>query len=688
MKKQLLFVFCWMLMLTGMKAQENSTFKTGVDRCYYSPSGSMFQTSEIVKQSTGTISIESINSYEFSNAGRSGYRNSQWSTWYGGEFKDECYHAIQTSDGGYALIGRSLSFGAGNFDAWLLKTDASGNKMWEKTFGDSYIDEAYFIRQTSDGGYIIGGMTTSFGDAGEGWLIKTDENGNTEWSQGYHPSNGTISVSWEYIYGIIETADGGFVFAGDCATGPEGTQAWIGKVDQNGELLWDHHYGYEFWERIFALEATSDGGFVGVGDRHWTYDSITWQHDGWLLKFNETGDTTWTKHFGQVEHDIFRNVKQTEDGGFIIVGESEAGMLEGFKGWMVRTDESGNELWNKHFSKGGLWGLQIVEGNYVAAGIFVEPYLAGEGWLINVDASGQVNWESLINGTAMDDMFLSLNPTSDGGLVGAGKYNQFGDECDYWLVKISADGPEALTYFFEDFDAVEQPALPENWSAAVDVMLSNTVAEIRTMPNGISPSQPNAVFIMNGLDGSNGQPDPSAFVALVSPYVQIGNNGAVVSFYAAGTNPIQIGTMTNPDDITTWNLISEIPIVSDFTFYSVEVLTPGLTHIALKHSNQSNVTPIFVDDIEFKQRGGVGVTDVDGNKINIYPNPSNSSITVSCNEIMESVTILSMAGSEILSIKVRNTTLSLNTTLLPKGNYVARIITSSGKVLTKKLVTF
>lgn len=688
MKKHLLLVLGLMLMLTGIMAQGTSTSNPGATPFTYSPKGGMISLSQIVKGLNGNFSNVSTSSFDISNSGRSSYRDTELNTWYGGDYKDECYHAIQTSDGGYALIGRSLSFGAGNFDAWMIKTDASGNKLWEKTFGDTYIDEAYFIRQTTDGGYIIGGMTTAFGDAGEGWLIKTDVNGNTEWNRGYHPSQGTISVSWEYIYAVIETSDGGFVFAGDCATNIGGTQAWIGKVDHNGELLWDHNYGLEYWERIFALEPTSDGGFIGVGDRHWTYDSITWQHDGWLLKFNESGDTTWTRHFGQVEHDIFRNVKQTEDGGFIIVGESEAGLLEGFKGWIVRTDESGNELWNKHLSKGGLWGLQIVDGNYVAAGIYVDPYLAGEGWLVNIDDNGEVNWESLVNGSSLDDMFLSLNSTSDGGLVGGGKYNQDSEDCEYWLVKIDSDGPEALTYFYEDFDEAEAPSLPENWSSVVEVMLSNTVAEVRSMPNGITPSQPNAVFIMNGLDGSNGQPDPTAFVSLVSPYVQIGSNGAVISLYVAGNNPLQVGTLDDPTDITTWNLIGELPLTSEFTLFSMEVLTPGLTYIALKHANQSSVNPIFVDDVEFKQRGGVGVIDINAGQINIWPNPSNSMITITSDEKMERVTIFNITGCEVLNQKAAGSNISLNISSLPEGSYIVKIITSSGKVLSNKLVTF
>jgi hypothetical protein len=127
------------------------------------------------------------------------------------------------------------------------------------------------------------------------------------------------------------------------------------------------------------------------------------------------------------------------------------------------------------------------------------------------------------------------------------------------------------------------------------------VAEVRTTPHGSAPSQPNSTFIMNGIDGSNGQLDANAFVALVSPLVQIGSSGATVVFWGNGGNPIVAGTMIDPADTSTFLPVVEIPLTNNFEQYTVILNIPGETHIAFKHRNLNAVTPLFIDDISFDQ---------------------------------------------------------------------------------------
>ncbi|HLN52328.1 MAG TPA: T9SS type A sorting domain-containing protein [Lentimicrobium sp.] len=653
------------------------------------PSGGIFDVGAVDK--TGMIIVDGLStagSTVYQTAvikGNSG-RAAEWSNHFGVDLFNECYSVIQTSDGGYVMVGRSnSSAGLGNFDAWMIKTDQDGNEQWNRYFGDEYIDEAYKVKETSDGGFIITGMTTKFGWAGEGWLIKTDAQGNIVWEYGYHPSSGSLEVAWDYIYDVTETSDGGFVFAGDAPTVTENIQAWIGKVDADGTLLWDHTYGLEYWERIFSLEPTSDGGFIGVGDRHWTYNDTTYQHDGWLLKFNESGDTLWTNHFGQPGHDIFRSVKQTSEGGYIVVGESEAGITNGFWGWIVKTDENGNELWNNHLSKGGLFAVLCNESTYSAGGIIVNPATAGDGWLLEINPDGTVAWESNIVGTQTDDIFLSLYPTEDGGLVGAGKYDQHDGMADYWIVKLDADGPEALTYFYENFDFVTPPALPEKWTGAKDVMLANTAAEIRTMEMGSTTSLPNAVFLMNGINGSNGQIDSTAFVALVTPYVSVGELGATITLRANGGLPLQVGLMSDPHNSETFQLIAELPVDYNYQQFSVYFSTPGEYYIALKHSNQSAVSPIFLDDILFEQ-STVGTSDPESLNCKLFPNPSSNETIITSFEKMSKVIIHNSNGKVMDIIQPNTKKITINTANYPAGFYVVSVIRESGKISNAKLV--
>lgn len=654
----------------------------------YTVRGNQYQTSSY------SLSIKDVHNDRLSSGcgnvdvlNKNESREIEWSTSFGGELFDECYASCQTSDGGYAMIGRTNSAGSGHFDAWLVRTDQSGTKLWDKYYGDEYIDEAYMIKETSDGGFIITGMSTKFGWAGEGWLIKTDNSGTIIWEHGYHPTVGSLEVAWDYIYDVNETVDGGFVFAGSAPTVEENIQAWIGKVDANGTLLWDHTYGLEYWERIFSLQPTSDGGYIGVGDRHWTYNDTLFHHDGWMLKFNETGDTVWTRHFGQVGHDIFRSVKQTNDGGYIIAGESEAGTSISWYGWIVRTDQNGNELWNQHLSKGGLFGVLCnTDNSFTFAGIIPNNVSAGDGWILNVNESGTINWQANIIGTEVDDIFLSINHTSDGGLICSGKYNQIAERADYWLVKMDSNGPDALSFFFEDFDDVNPPSLPDKWSSLKDVMLANTAAEIRTMNMGSTTSLPNALFLMNGINGSNGQIDTTAFVSLLSPLVMIGDLGAKVKFNATGNVPIQIGLMTDPFNIETFQLVEEISIDANYLEYSVFFSTVGNYYIAFKHSNLAAVNPIFLDDISFEQ-STVGIKDISHSDIMLYPNPAGQSVNIISNESLVSVKIYNVTGQQVFnnsSISDKSTVIDLSH--FQTGAYLVKTETRSGNTMTKKLL--
>jgi hypothetical protein len=127
---------------------------------------------------------------------------------YGGTYDDRAFSVQQTSDGGYIVAGRTYSSGAGNGDAFLLKTDANGNIIWAKTYGGAYDDYALSVQQTSDGGYIVAGYTASFGVGGDVLLIKTDAFGNLQWAKTY---GGAYD---DYALSVQQTSDGGYIVAG------------------------------------------------------------------------------------------------------------------------------------------------------------------------------------------------------------------------------------------------------------------------------------------------------------------------------------------------------------------------------------------------------------------------------------------------------------------------------------------
>ena len=149
----------------------------------------------------------------------------QWNKTYGGTSYDWAYALVQTSDGGYALAGRTASFGAGGDDFWLVKTDSAGNMQWNKTYGGTNDDMAFALVQTSDGGYALAGYTTSFGAGGlDFWLVKTDSAGNMQWNKTYGGTNNDMA------FALVQTSDGGYALAGYTASLASGLDFWLVKL--------------------------------------------------------------------------------------------------------------------------------------------------------------------------------------------------------------------------------------------------------------------------------------------------------------------------------------------------------------------------------------------------------------------------------------------------------------------------
>jgi len=378
------------------------------------------------------------------NFGGTGYIPG-WSQTYGGTDGDYAYSVVQTSDGGYAIAGCTYSFGVGERDFWLVKTDSVGNMQWSKTYGGVYDDVAQSVVQTFDGGYAIAGSTvTDFLAPTDLWLVKTDSAGNMQWSLTYG------GVNDDYAYSVVQTSDGGYAVAGSTEFyppgGPYDFDFWLVKTDPVGKY-WSQTYGGASNDYAYSVVQTSDGGYTLAGS---TYSFGAGQSDFWLVKTDSAGNMLWNRTYGGTNDDGAYSVVQTFDDGYAIAGSTESYGAGSADFYLVKTDSSGNEQWNKTYggddADGAYSVVETGDGGYAIAGL-TASYGAGgsDFWLVKTDPVGNMQWSQTYGG-ANDEHDCSVVQTFDDGYAIAGETWLYGAEsADFWLVKTDTENGLAWT---------------------------------------------------------------------------------------------------------------------------------------------------------------------------------------------------------------------------------------------------
>ena len=261
--------------------------------------------------------------------------NEQWSQAFGGESIDWGYSIQQTSDGGFVIAGLTYSYGAGDYDVYLIRTAANGNEQWSQTFGGSSEDEGNSVQQTADGGFIIAGTTSSYGAGNEDvYLIKTDNQGNEQWSQTFGGSDYDEGNSAQ------QTIDGGFIIAGYTASyGAGSADVYLIKTDSQGNEQWDRTFGGSSSDYGNSVQPTTDGGFIISGS---TISYGAGSRDVYLIKTDSQGNEQWSQTFGGSDWDWGNSVQQTTDGGFIIAGYTSSYGAGSADVYLIKTDSQGN----------------------------------------------------------------------------------------------------------------------------------------------------------------------------------------------------------------------------------------------------------------------------------------------------------------------------------------------------------
>ncbi len=259
----------------------------------------------------------------------------QWAKTYGGPGDDQANSIQQTRDGGYIVVGVTKLFGVGADDVWVLKLDASGNVQWAKTYGGTDYDKANSIQQTSDGGYIVAGKTSSFGAGrSDAWVLKLDASGNVQWAKTYGGAN------WDYASSIQQTSDGGYIVAGKTSSFDAiGDDVWVLKLDASGNVQWQKRYGGTNFDWVTSIQQTRDGGYIVAGV---TLSFGAGDDDFWVLKLDANGNVQWQKTYGGTNSDGANFIQPTSDSGYIVAGRTWSFGEVGSDVWVLKLDANGN----------------------------------------------------------------------------------------------------------------------------------------------------------------------------------------------------------------------------------------------------------------------------------------------------------------------------------------------------------
>ncbi|HEY3250522.1 MAG TPA: T9SS type A sorting domain-containing protein [Ignavibacteria bacterium] len=310
----------------------------------------------------------------------------QWSRTIGGTGDDRALSIVQTADGGYAAVGYTTSYGAGDYDLFIVKLDSSGTLQWSKTVGGTGGDFGYYIVRTIDGGYAVNAQIDSYGAGSyDFYIVKLDGSGTLQWSK---TVGGTGS---DYSFSIVQTADGGYAMAGETESfGAGNSDMYIVKLDGSGTLQWSRTVGGTGFDRARTFIKTTGGGYAMVGQ---TNSFGGGNQDFYIVKLDSTGTLQWSRTVGGTNIEFAYSITQTTDGGY-----AAGGFTNSFGGglydmYIVKLDASGTLQWNKTVGgTGNDYGrfiIQTADGGYAVAGQVASLGALGtDMFIVKFDSSG------------------------------------------------------------------------------------------------------------------------------------------------------------------------------------------------------------------------------------------------------------------------------------------------------------
>lgn len=367
------------------------------------------------------------------------YRETDFKT-YGGPAADTGWNVINTGDG-FLISADTASYGAGGKDAYLIKTDEKGGLVWTRTFGDAGNDTVIGLSASNDGGYIAAGGTTSWGSGeADAYIIKTDKDGELVWDKTYGGAN------YDYAYSICKAKSGGYFFTGYTSSfskNPD-SDVYLVKIDDKGVKTWEKTFGGASWDTGYSVIALNDGGCMLAG---YTESYGSGKTDMYIVRADAKGDCIWARTFGGEREDRASAIIKTRDNNFLIAGKSGSYTARGF-GWdilLVKIDMNGNSLWSKVFpaadTDAGNSVAETADKGFIITGTKRCYGICDANVLvIKIDSEGNSEWTRIFAGRS-DDTAQSVCLSNAGDYVACGTTLSYGHgRGDVLLLNVSKDG--------------------------------------------------------------------------------------------------------------------------------------------------------------------------------------------------------------------------------------------------------
>jgi|GEM_PF-1068529 len=388
---------------------------------------------------------------------------------------DAITDVIATS-GGYVMVGYTTSYGAGNSDAVAVKTDAAGNVLWSKVYGDAEEQTALSIVETNDGGYLILGETQSLDTTGRDiFLLKVDAVGTTQWSKTYRGTNG------EYAGKLLKAGNDYFVTGYTWSFGTASDYLLM-KTDESGNIIWAKHYDGSNFESCFGATVSSDGSIVMAGSR-----AVISTDEAFAIKTDTAGNLLWAKEFGGTGVDQANTVVEATDGGYVFAGSTQlSGPLDYY---VVKIDADGSHVWTRTCgtsSWDGAYDIVNDGSGFVVSG---EGY-AGDYYVLHFNDSGILDWERIYDNGGWERSSCIATTTTGDGFIAAG-FSETAGARDMHVVQFSGDGAVC------DGDETDFTTISTQASNVADVVVTTGAANLAVAT--IAFTETNAPFSKNEI---------------------------------------------------------------------------------------------------------------------------------------------------------------------------------------------